>query len=94
MEPNQTPPADPANQPEPTPQPDEQKTVADVMKEMQDKYTAEIDQLNAKIKKMEVDHAKQLKDLMLGESQQNRAKTWNEKIAESAEKISKHFGGK
>ena len=94
MEPNQTPPADPANQPEPTPQPDEQKTVADVMKEMQDKYTAEIDQLNAKIKKMEVDHAKQLKDLMLGESQQSRAKPGNEKIAESAEKISKHFGGK
>lgn len=94
MEPNQTPPAEPANQPEPTPQSDEQKTVADVMKEMQDKYTAEIDKLNAKIQKMEVDHAKQLKDLMLGESQQNRAKTWNEKIAESAEKISKHFGGK
>lgn len=94
MEPNPTPPAEPANPQEPTPQSDEQKTVADVMKEMQDKYTAEINELNAKIQKMEVDHAKQLKDLMLGESQQNRAKTWNEKIAESAEKISKHFGGK
>lgn len=74
---------------------DEQKTTAEVMAEMAAEYDAKIEELNAKIEQMKVDHAKELKDILTGSADRKKAEE-DEKnaIEEAAAMIAKNLGGK
>lgn len=70
-----------------------EENVADVLKEMQATHEAEIASKNAEIERLKAEHAKELRDVLLGRNEAfNKERDERDVVKQLAQKIKKNLG--
>ena len=71
----------------------QEKNVADVLKEMQATHEAEIASKDAEIERLKTEHAKELRDVLLGRNEAfNKERDERDVVKQLAKKIKKNLG--